>query len=446
MNKVIKVKNYIIYFMLLLWAIVPVVKTIRFTDRRWHADENSLKLMVVIGIVGIAIFIGWFIYKLIKSANKKEFLKKIIPIFFFTAYMIWTFVSCVFAENKKNVFEGTGYRKEGYFMYLNYAGFFLCAFLLDSDQLRKIILNTIIVVTTLMAILSLCVSMKINPVFFNMYFVNTSRKTAYFLNSNHYGYFLMISLMACFGMYVTEKNKKVKVLYLISFAFISYMLIYNNTFGCYLAVAISLILYTIYVIIKKKNVVTTLCAILIFVILSCTVKENNKNLAYYNIKGIVKDIKAIVTRVINIKDDDDDEIEKDFEKAGTSRVKLWKYGLQFFAENPILGYGPDNLDAKYDSVGIIDQDRPHNLLIQLATTSGLPGLILYVTAVGIIIIKGIKEFLKKDEKGQIFLLVVITYLISAMFGNSMYYTSPYFFIFLGFLMNSNFYDKKELKG
>lgn len=51
-------------------------------------------------------------------------------------------------------------------MYLNYAGFFLCAFLLDSDQLRKIILNTIIVVTTLMSILSLCVSMKINPVFF----------------------------------------------------------------------------------------------------------------------------------------------------------------------------------------------------------------------------------------------------------------------------------------
>ena len=445
MNKVIKVKNYIIYFMLLLWAIVPVVKTIRFTDRRWHADENSLKLMVVIGIVGIAIFIGWFIYKLIKSSNKKEFLKKIIPIFFFTAYMIWTLVSCIFAENKKNVFEGTEYRKEGYFMYLNYAGFFLCAFLLDSDKLRKTILNTMIVVTTLMAILNLLVSLKINPVFFNMYFVNTSRKTAYFSNFNHYGYFLMISLMACFGMYVTEKNKKVKVLYLISFAFISYMLIYNNTFGCYLAVAISLILYTIYVIIKKKNVVTTLCAILIFVILSCTVKENNINLAYYNIKGIVKDIKAIVTRVINIKDDDDDEIEKDFEKAGTSRVKLWKYGLQFFAENPILGYGPDNLDAKYDSVGIIDQDRPHNLLIQLATTSGLPGLILYVTAVGIIIIKGIKEFLKKDEKGQEFLVVVITYLISAMFGNSMYYTSPYFFIFLGFLMNSNFYDKKELK-
>lgn len=443
MNKVIKVKNYIIYFMLLLWTIVPVVKTIRFTDRKWHANENSLKLMVVIGIVGIAIFIGWFIYKLIKSSNKKEFLKKIIPIFFFTAYMIWTFVSCIFAENKKNVFEGTGYRKEGYFMYLNYAGFFLCAFLLDSDQLRKIILNTIIVVTTLMSILSLCVSMKINPVFFNMYFVNTSRKTAYFSQFNHYGYFLMISLMACFGMYVTEKNKKIKVLYLICFAFISYMLIYNNTFGCYLAVTISVISYTVYSIIKRKNVVAVLIAISIFVILSCTIKQDYKILAFDNIRQFGNDFKTIIYKILN---KDDEKIEKEFEKTGTYRMALWKYGLQFFAENPILGYGPDNLGTKYDSVGITDQDRPHNLLIQLATTSGLPGLILYVIAVGIIIIKGIKEFLKKDEKGQVFLLVVITYLISAMFGNSMYYTSPYFFIFLGFLMNSNFYDKKELKG
>lgn len=443
MNKVIKVKNYIIYFMLLLWTIVPVVKTIRFTDRKWHANENSLKLMVVIGIVGIAIFIGWFIYKLIKSSNKKEFLKKIIPIFFFTAYMIWTFVSCIFAENKKNVFEGTGYRKEGYFMYLNYAGFFLCAFLLDSDQLRKIILNTIIVVTTLMSILSLCVSMKINPVFFNMYFLNTSRKKAYFSQFNHYGYFLMISLMACFGMYVTEKNKKIKVLYLICFAFISYMLIYNNTFGCYLAVTISVISYTVYSIIKRKNAVAVLIAISIFVILSCTIKQDYKILAFDNIRQFGNDFKTIIYKILN---KDDEKIEKEFEKTGTYRMALWKYGLQFFAENPILGYGPDNLGTKYDSVGITDQDRPHNLLIQLATTSGLPGLILYVIAVGIIIIKGIKEFLKKDEKGQVFLLVVITYLISAMFGNSMYYTSPYFFIFLGFLMNSNFYDKKELKG
>ena len=38
---------------------------------------------------------------------------------------------------------------------------------------------------------------------------------------------------------------------------------------------------------------------------------------------------------------------------------------------------------------------------------------------------------------------VIVYLISAMFGNSMYYTSPYYFIMLGFLYNELTNIKKE---
>jgi len=70
-------------------------------------------------------------------------------------------------------------------------------------------------------------------------------------------------------------------------------------------------------------------------------------------------------------------------------------------------------------------------------------MLIYVTAVGIIIVKAIKRLLKNDENGKIFLIIVITYLISAMFGNSMYYTSPYFFIFLGSLMNCNLKKKEE---
>ncbi len=38
---------------------------------------------------------------------------------------------------------------------------------------------------------------------------------------------------------------------------------------------------------------------------------------------------------------------------------------------------------------------------------------------------------------------VIAYLGSAMFGNSMYYTSPYFFVILGFLMSEIIDAQKE---
>ena len=53
---------------------------------------------------------------------------------------------------------------------------------------------------------------------------------------------------------------------------------------------------------------------------------------------------------------------------------------------------------------------------------------------GIIIKRNIRNFNIEDGVQVISLFTVIAYLISAMFGNSMFYTSPYFFIFLGFLM------------
>ena len=53
---------------------------------------------------------------------------------------------------------------------------------------------------------------------------------------------------------------------------------------------------------------------------------------------------------------------------------------------------------------------------------------------GIIIKRSVKNFNIEDTVQVVSLFVIIAYLISAMFGNSMFYTSPYFFVFLGFLM------------
>ena len=146
----------------------------------------------------------------------------------------------------------------------------------------------------------------------------------------------------------------------------------------------------------------------------------------------------------NIKEENNkakDEVLSLAEKAGTGRLDLWINGIKFFLERPILGYGPDNLGAKYKEVEIREedrnQDRPHNLLIQLATTSGIIGLVTYVSAIGIILIRALKRMKMEDDVHVISFFVVIAYLISAMFGNSMYYTSPYFFIFLGLLMSEN---------
>ena len=110
---------------------------------------------------------------------------------------------------------------------------------------------------------------------------------------------------------------------------------------------------------------------------------------------------------------------------------------------PIIGYGADNMGEQYENSSIWGKDRPHNLVLYLACVSGIPGMLLYMTAVVIIIVKGIIKLFKNSEEGKIALLVVVAYMFSSMFGNSMFYTSPFFFIFLGNLMNSNLSKKEE---
>ena len=107
------------------------------------------------------------------------------------------------------------------------------------------------------------------------------------------------------------------------------------------------------------------------------------------------------------------------------------------------GYGADNLQGEYKKYNI-NQDRPHNLVIQLATTSGIPGLILYICGAGVILIRGFRRVNFDNMIYQSVLFTIIAYLISAMFGNSMYYTSPYFFILLGMLYKQEIMDGNSL--
>jgi len=219
-----------------------------------------------------------------------------------------------------------------------------------------------------------------------------------------------------------------------------YYLIINNTFGCYLSLAVTLIIFMIYSMVKKENIGIAVLIIIMFFGISFGTPVT-RSITCENINTLSKDINNIITAVIYGKE----EIEESFDKAGTGRMALWVNGIKFFLERPILGYGPENLEAKYATANLWyrGQDRPHNLLIQLATTSGVIGLVTYVSAVSIILIRGLKRSKLENSIHVITLFVIIAYLISAMFGNSMYYTSPYFFIFLGVLMSENMKNMKK---
>ena len=444
-EKLVKIRDIIIFGLLFFWMIMPIIQCLKPIYTMVKLNKMYFGLMKTIGVVGIGLSTITIFNRIKNSESKKSAIKDLLPIFIFVLYMIWTLIACFNSRYPRTAFYGNVYRQEGYYMYINYAGYFLCAFLLKNEKLRKILLNTFIISALFLVIIS---KVTLSGEILKNIFINTDAETTIFAHFNHYGYYLMMTSICSLGLFITEKNKICKILYLIAFTIISYALIYNDTFGCFLAVSVILIAYAIYSLIKKQDRKWIFSAITIFVIISCFITKDGENLAYNNVKKFAKDVNIVICKITGteLKNEEGEtiegeELEKEFKKVGTQRMTLWKYGIQFMLEKPLLGYGPDNLRPLYEDVGA-KQDRPHNLLIQLATTSGIPAMLLYVVAVGIIVIKGIIK-LFKDEKGKIVLLIVTTYLISAMFGNSMYYTSPYFFIALGSLMNSNSQKKEE---
>ena len=290
-EKIVKIKDVILFSLLFLWMALPILQTLRPIYEVIDLIDCYFELMRVIGAVGIGTGIYMIYEKIRYSENKKQTLKELIPIFLFVLYMIWTLISCLSASSTRKAFYGTSYRREGYYRYLMYAGYFLCAFLLDSKKLRKIILNTFVIGSIFLIIIS---RVTLSGQRYTDIFVNSKIETTIFGQFNHYCYYIMMSLMCALGLFFTEKNKVIKTLYAIAYAVIAYAMIYNDTFGCYLAVVGTLILYFIYAMIKKKDRIGISIATIIFVILSIFTVKDGRNVAVANIENFMTDIGAVL--------------------------------------------------------------------------------------------------------------------------------------------------------
>lgn len=356
-------KDYLIFIFIFLLFLLPFFK--EFYPTSLIFQELDYKILIIGGVIGLFFSVICLLIIYYRANNKKQFFINMVPIFVLLLYMIWTFISCFFAENKELAFLGTYYRKEGYLTYLAYAGVFGVAFFIDSKEIKKILLYFFIII----AILTLVLVHIANYNNSSFLVYNKDIKTLSFAQFNHCGYYLMLATAFSSFLFISSKNKIEKLFTVIGYSFLLYSLIINDTFGCYLALISTFVLFLIITFLKKGKKIWIILSILVFAIISIFSNKDNtqENIASKNLQTFVNDIHNICTT---------DSSNKKWRDAGTGRMKLWKYGIKFFVEKPILGHGPENLEDNYLSVGV-NIDRPHNLLIQLATTSGLPGLILY---------------------------------------------------------------------
>lgn len=351
-------------------------------------------------------------------------------LFILLGFLVWNIVAtilqlAIFGHSRAftTIIQAIGVQ-EGLFAFVVYGVCVLMAYYVKEENIAKRILFAFLITLSILSILAI-----INPqgTFFFQKNCNTTWASM-FVNSNHFGYVLALATLtsAMWFLFATKKWEKIVsgamfVLFCVTDFFV-------DTFGSLLAIFATLILIPIVLSwFKKKFRLDYLLPLGVFVIISFLITPLG-NWRYYStytnffkqVAGLFGDFGVIVEAPTS-------ELAQ---KAGTNRWGLWMMAFQEIAESPIIGTG---------NVGL----RPHNEYLQYAQVWGPISAIIYISAFVVIFVKAIKHRAKLSNFSLGLLFVVCAYLISALFGNTMPHTTPFFCLFLGFLirfMNRDIYS------
>lgn len=386
--------------------------------QKYEIFNMSFFAIGAIAEVFAVVYVISLFYKKEKFSFKRIIKNNIWDILLFVM-LIWSAVSSLTAENKYISMKGTWYRKDGFYTYLIYAAMYVCGKAVTSDRFKKYILRTFGIVCTFLSVFTL---LQYNGYLNNLlgkYAENLDIWTEYasiFYNTNHYAYFMTLALMALAGLIIIEKKLMHKALFLAMFVYNLWALIINDTFGGYIAVIAGIVFLSVILLVNnRKYLVSVIIVCMTFVITSVCIDLKTHTVSA-NFGITYTDAKTGISN----------------DAGGSSRIGLWKQAFKFMKDKPVFGYGPDGLYSKYYEAGFTN-DRPHNEFIQHAVFLGVPAALMYIGALISLFIYCIKRL----KKLNVLLLVtggmVFAYVVSSFFGNTMYYTAPYYFMTLGLL-------------
>jgi len=369
--------------------------------------------------------------------------------FLFLIVYVLSIIAALCAEDKQRAFNGTDFRPDGIRMYTCFMVVFIYSLLIKDKTMRRRVI-----------LVNVFCFLPVSLVMYQQYFgiIGTAVERAHgefgtslmafydrhglrvghfykgltgsFYNLNHLGYYITVCTMLVSCLAVKAEKLSSKIMWSIYAVYCYFIIIMNDTFGCYLAIFAALVTILAVVLMKLKEKTPKTCVnaalpLILFIcvnIIFCAVKPND-NPIVKNFKVLGKDVKTIATT---------ENIEE--EHAGSGRLEMWLATVDMIKEKPILGYGPDNLKPHYVEREV-KLDRAHNEPLERAVATGVPSALIYYAAVIMAIIAYFKSKKWHDTTYFASFIAVVGYLVSSLFGVQLFYTGGFFFIFLAFAMS-----------
>ncbi|MEO6647805.1 MAG: O-antigen ligase family protein [Chitinophagaceae bacterium] len=231
-------------------------------------------------------------------------------------------------------------------------------------------------------------------------------------------------MMLAFVIYVWYKEDKIwKYASILAIAGIEASAIISSTRSAWLAgiavLATSFILMMVYLPAKRKKWITSLllCLASVVILVWILLKTNNK----------VEFSKSVHEKAVSL-------IRPSLDKSkSTGRFVLWDKTIRLIKDHPVLGVGPGNWSIAIWAYGTDNTSwgygeqvpsRPHNVYLQVASETGLPGVILFISLwvlIGMMGFKTIKNSEQEDSRALSICMLsgLIAFATDNMFSFSM---------------------------
>lgn len=248
-------------------------------------------------------------------------------------------------------------------------------------------------------------------------FAGKKEISAIFFNGNHYGYFLTMAILISAGMFLYYSDRRIQLFGGLSMLLNAFILLLNHSMGCIIAVITVLLLLLIVSLFKNRVLLKRL-----FLVLAVFIVLGFAGLIFYRglsqeLSTLLGDLQAIIAG------------SADAGSAGHNRWMLWSVTAEYISQRPLFGYGCEGIsDLLMDATG---RANPHNELLSWAAFFGIPAAIFYLFSILSASAFWIKNKVWNDAPASCAALGACGYFISSLFGVPMFYTLPFFFVFLG---------------
>ncbi|MBR1559255.1 MAG: O-antigen ligase family protein [Clostridia bacterium] len=370
----------------------------------------SYVLPASIALAGLA-YIGAFCRLRAQGRRVGQALRENPAVVIFLALAAWMVASTLVNDA---LFRMDYYRNEPFALVLAYILVFLfCGMLIDGPRKERLAMATI----AMSMALGVYAIVRYDLIKRGVEVSAAVYATAVFPQENHYGYYLAIHIALCGAMFSLGSRRTYRGVALVGLALNTAALSLNNTFGAWLACLVTFVFQGVVIFIVRRKVDwRTVAALAVFLAVT--------GLMNVQATEIVDSAKQFTTDVKSVVSDPEHS-----DSAGSTRWLIWKFTVDRIRERPLFGFGNEGINEMLQQA--TGSSRPHCEPLQYAVFYGIPAAVIYVCGVLAVFLRGYHRRRTLDARTLLCLVAAFAYFTSSMFGNTMYYTAPFFFLLMG---------------